>query len=124
MARKPEVFVRALTMEEGRRLQRITRSAKDPVKLRRVIVVLMSAQGQSASAIKALMQVSDDYVRQVVHVFNERGFDALDPKWSGGRMMSRTTPAAVSTLDPSACSLCPSPGTRNSSRSSNILRKR
>jgi transposase len=53
-------------MEEGRRLQRITRSAKDPVKLRRAIVVLMSAQGQSASAIKALMQVSDDYVRQVV----------------------------------------------------------
>ncbi|MER7211699.1 helix-turn-helix domain-containing protein [Streptosporangium sp. NPDC000239] len=73
MARKPEVFVRALTMEEGRRLQRSTHSAKDPVKLRRAIVVLMSAQGQSASAIKALMQVSDDYVRQVVHTFNERG---------------------------------------------------
>ena len=83
MARKPEVFVRALTMEEGRRLQRITRSAKDPVKLRRAIVVLMSAQGQSAFAITALMQVSDDYVRQVVHAFNERGFEALDPKWSG-----------------------------------------
>ncbi|MFF4415682.1 helix-turn-helix domain-containing protein [Streptosporangium sp. NPDC001559] len=80
MARKPEVFVRALTMEEGRRLQRITRSAKDPVKLRRAIVVLMSAQGQPASAIKALMQVGDDYVRQVMHAFNERGFDALDPK--------------------------------------------
>jgi transposase len=24
-------------------------------------------------------------VRDVVHAFNERGFDALDPKWSGGR---------------------------------------
>ncbi|MFI6916523.1 IS630 family transposase [Streptosporangium sp. NPDC050284] len=106
MARKPEVFVRALTMEEGRRLQRITRSAKDPVKLRRAIVVLMSAQGQSASAITSLMQVSDDYVRQVVHAFNERGFEALDPKWSGGRprrisewvrericLIARTTPA-------------------------------
>ncbi|MEU1881170.1 helix-turn-helix domain-containing protein [Streptosporangium sp. NPDC020072] len=106
MARKPEVFVRALTMEEGRRLQRITHSAKDPVKLRRAIVVLMSAQGQSASAIKALMQVSDDYVRQVVHAFNEREFDALDPKWKGGRprrisewvrericLIARTTPA-------------------------------
>ncbi|SNS00654.1 hypothetical protein SAMN05216276_1002238 [Streptosporangium subroseum] len=46
MARKPEVFVRALTMEEGRCLQRIIRSAKDPVKLRRAIVVLMSAQDQ------------------------------------------------------------------------------
>jgi len=106
VARKPEVFVRALTMEEGRKLQGITRRAKDPVKLRRAIVVLMSAQGQSASAIRSLMQVSDDYVRSVVHAFNERGFDALDPKWSGGRprrigewvrericLIARTTPA-------------------------------
>ncbi|MGW7671385.1 IS630 family transposase, partial [Streptomyces sp. NPDC054775] len=27
----------------------------------------------------------EDYVREVIHAFNERGFDALDPKWSGGR---------------------------------------
>ncbi|RMI28642.1 IS630 family transposase [Actinomadura harenae] len=100
------MFVRALSMEEGRRLQRITRSAKDPVKLRRAIVVLMSAQGRPASSIRTLMQVSDDYVRGVVHAFNERGFDALDPKWSGGRprrigervrericLIARTTPA-------------------------------
>jgi len=60
VARKPEVFVRALTMEEGRKPQRIARSA-----------------------IRSLMQAGDDYVRQAVHTFNERGFDALDPKWSG-----------------------------------------
>jgi hypothetical protein len=30
-------------MEEGRRLQRISRTSKDPVRLRRAIVVLMSA---------------------------------------------------------------------------------
>jgi hypothetical protein len=48
MARPPEVFVRPVTMTEGRRLQRIGRTANDPVKLRRAIVVLMSAQGQSA----------------------------------------------------------------------------
>ncbi|GAB3275542.1 hypothetical protein GCM10027589_00780 [Actinocorallia lasiicapitis] len=76
------------------------------MKLRRAIVVMMSAQGQSASSIKTLMQVSDDYVRSVVHAFNERGFDALDPKWRGGRprrigewvrericLIARTTPA-------------------------------
>jgi transposase len=28
--------------------------------------------------------VSQDYVRDVIHAFNERGFAALDPKWSGG----------------------------------------
>jgi transposase len=83
MARHPEVFVRDLSMAEGQKLQRITRTAKDPVKLRRAIVVLMSAQGQAVSDIVDLLQVDDGYVRDVIHAFNERGFGALDPKWSG-----------------------------------------
>lgn len=85
MGRRPGVFVRPVSMEEGRRLQRISRTAKDPVRLRRAIVVMMSAQGQSVPDITSLMQVSADYVRDVIHAFNDRGFDALDPKWSGGR---------------------------------------
>lgn len=106
MGRRPSVFVRRVSMDEGRRLQRISRSAKDPVRLRRAIVVLMSAQGQAAKDITSLMQVSEDYVRDVIHAFNERGFDALDPKWSGGRpqtiservrehirLIARTSPA-------------------------------
>ena len=84
MARKPRVFVRPLSMDEGRALQKITRTAKDPVRLRRVIVVMMSGQGQTVSDITRLLQVSADYVRDVIHAFNERGFDALNPKWSGG----------------------------------------
>jgi len=94
VARRPEVFVRALSMEEGRKLQRITRTAKDPVKMRRAIVVLMSGQGQAVRDITSLLQVSPDYVRDVIHVFNERGFDALDPKW---------TPLANSSPLSSAC---------------------
>jgi hypothetical protein len=35
MARQPGVFVRELSMDEGRKLQRITRTAKDPVRLQR-----------------------------------------------------------------------------------------
>lgn len=65
MARRPEAFVRSLSMEESRKLQRISRTAKDPVKLRRAIVVLMSAQGQAVRDITSLMQVSNDYVRDV-----------------------------------------------------------
>ncbi len=82
MGRRPEVFVRPLSMEEGRKLARIGRTAKDPVRLRRAIVVLMSAQGQAVPDITSLMQVSADYVRDVIHAFNERGFAALDPKWT------------------------------------------
>jgi transposase len=85
MPRHPEVFVRELSMDEGQRLVRITRTAKDPVKLRRAIVVLMSVQGQSVAAIVSLMRCDDGYVRDVIHAFNQDGFGALDPKWSGGR---------------------------------------
>jgi transposase len=48
-------------------------------------VVLISAQHQSVKDITSLMQVSEDYVRGVIHYFNEYGFEALNPKWSGGR---------------------------------------
>ncbi|MGY2093586.1 helix-turn-helix domain-containing protein, partial [Nocardia gipuzkoensis] len=51
----------------------------------RAIVVMASAQRQPVPAIARLMQVSEAYVRQVIHEFNERGFEALDPKWSAGR---------------------------------------
>nr|WP_232383453.1 hypothetical protein [Actinomadura violacea] len=79
------MFVWPLSMEEGRKLHQITRRAKDPVKLRRAIVVLMSAQGQSALSIKTLMRVSDDYVRDVVHAFNEPGGRRARPKMERGR---------------------------------------
>lgn len=93
-------------MDEGRKLQRITRTAKNPVRMRRAIVVMMSGQGQTVRDISSLLQVSEDYVRDVIHGFNERGFDALDPKPSGGRpkkigekirewicLIARTSPA-------------------------------
>jgi hypothetical protein len=60
MGRPPEVFVRPVTMGEGRRLQRISRTARDPVKLRRAIVVLMSAQGQSVPDIAHLLDCSPE----------------------------------------------------------------
>ena len=92
MGRSPEVFVRPATMAEGQRLQRIGRTAKDPVKLRRAIVVLMSAQGQSAPDIAHLLDCSQEYVRGVIHDFNDIGFRALDPKWSGGRPRTISEP--------------------------------
>src|SRR3954454_3914095 len=93
-------------MDEGQKLQRITRTAKDPVRLRRAIVVLMSGQGQAVRDITSLMQVSEDYARDVLPALNQRGVAALDPKWSGGRtktigeairericLIARTSPA-------------------------------
>lgn len=72
-ARRPDGFIRLLSMDEGCKLARITRTAKDPVRLWRAIVVLMSGHGQAVRDIATLMQVSADYVRDVIHAFNEQG---------------------------------------------------
>jgi transposase len=85
MARKPEVFVRALSNEEGQRLVRITRTTTNRVRLRRAMIVLASAQGQSVPQIAHLTQGDEGYIRQVIKDFNAHGFEALNPKWSGGR---------------------------------------
>ncbi len=63
MARRPSVFVRPLSLDEGQKLQRITRTAKNPVRLRRAIVVLMSGQGRAVRDITSSLQVSEDCVR-------------------------------------------------------------
>lgn len=73
MGRRPSVFVRPVSTAEGRRLQRISRTAKEPVKLRRTIVVLMSAQGRTVKDITTLMQVGEDYVREVIHALTSGG---------------------------------------------------
>jgi transposase len=105
MARPPDVFVRPLSMAEGQRLRRINRTATDRVRLRRAMIVLASAQGWPVPDIADLAQVSQRYVRQVIHEFNAEGFAALDPKWSGGAPKTiddttRTRICAIARCDP------------------------
>ena len=86
MARKPEIFVRELTAEEAQRLVRVTRAAKDRVRLRRAGMVLASLQGRSAPQIAMMFAAKEQTVRDVISAFNERGFSALDPKVRRGSM--------------------------------------
>lgn len=85
MARPAEVFVRELTASEAERLVKITRTTKDRVRLRRAGIVLASTQGRSATDAATMFAMTAQYAREVIHAFNEQGFAALDPKWSGGR---------------------------------------
>ena len=55
------------------------------VRLRRAMVVLASAGGNSVPVIARLVQADEDSVRQVIHRFNEMGMASLDPQWAGGR---------------------------------------
>ncbi|MFI9433275.1 helix-turn-helix domain-containing protein [Streptosporangium sp. NPDC052375] len=84
----------------------------------------MSGQGRSVPDSTSLMRVGDDYVRDVIHAFNERGFAALDPKWGGGRprtiseqvrehicLITKTVPAEWGIAGMSTWSLPPWPST-------------
>ena len=46
---------------------------------------MASASGTTVPAIAGLVQAHEDTVRDVIHTFNQRGLDALDPRWAGGR---------------------------------------
>ena len=85
MARQPEVFVRELDPAEAQRLVKIARTARDRVRLRRAGIVLASVQGRSPAEAAAMFAATAQYAREVIHAFNEKGFAALDPKWSGVR---------------------------------------
>ncbi|MCY1141467.1 IS630 family transposase [Actinoplanes sp. Pm04-4] len=80
------VRVRRLSDQEGQTLLRITRRGTgSPIRLRRAMVVLASAGGNTVPAIARLVQADEDTIRQVIHRFNETGMASLDPQWAGGR---------------------------------------
>jgi transposase len=89
--RPPEVFVRELSPEEGARLKSISRRAKYSSKRQRAMILLASSTGMPAPQIAGLVRTDESHVRKVIHAFNERGFDSLDPDYRGGRP-KKTTP--------------------------------
>ena len=64
MGAQAECVVRPLSMDEGRKLQKMTRSAKNPVRLRRAMVVMMSGLWGSRTRPRLLIsgfQAADSY---------------------------------------------------------------
>jgi len=80
------VRARRLSDEEGRRLQQIVRRGKHgSIRVRRAVIIMASASGTPATAIARLVAADEDTVRDVIHLLNQRGLAALDPRWAGGR---------------------------------------
>jgi transposase len=80
------VRARRLTDQEGSRLQQIVRRGKHgSVRVRRAMIIMASASGTPVSAIARLAAADEDTVRDVIHLFNQKGLAALDPRWAGGR---------------------------------------
>jgi transposase len=87
------VLVRDLTNDEGRRLLAIVRRGTGSVvKWRRAQIVLWSAQAMEVPAIAKIAFTSEDRVREVIHNFNDDGFDSLDARYAGGRPPKFTLP--------------------------------
>ena len=79
------LYVRELTVAEGRRLQEIVRHDRNRIKMRRAQVVLASAQGGKVPAIARRLYFSPQHVRTILKGFNDHGFAALVPKYGVGR---------------------------------------
>jgi transposase len=87
------VQVRDLTNDEGRKLLSIIRRGSGSVvRWRRAQIVLWSAQHMAVPAIAKIAFTSEDRVREVIHNFNDDGFDSLAPKYAGGRPPKFTLP--------------------------------
>ena len=80
------VRARRLSEAEGQQLTRIVRRGKGAsIRVRRATMILASSAGTPVPAIARLVAADEDTVRDVIHAFNARGLDALDPRWAGGR---------------------------------------
>jgi transposase len=67
-------------------LQQIVRRGKHgSVRVRRAMIIMASASGTLVPAIARLVAADEDTVRDVIHLFNQKGLAALDPRWAGGR---------------------------------------
>jgi transposase len=85
MMRPAEVFVRWLSHDEAVRLKWLsTRAKHQPTRIRAAILLASNVQ-MSVPEIARMWLTDDSHVRKVIHEFNERGFDSLDPKYRGGR---------------------------------------
>ncbi|WP_455432225.1 helix-turn-helix domain-containing protein [Streptomyces violascens] len=73
-------------------LRIVRRGRHDSTRVRRAMIVMASASGNTVPAIARLVAASPDTFRVVIHDFNARGLAALDPRWAGGRRR-QITPA-------------------------------
>jgi len=87
------VELREISNEEGNRLLgMIRRSSGSVVTWRRAQIVLLAAQRMPAPRISEVVFSDPDTVRDVIHNFNRDGFEALYPRYRGGRPRTFTLP--------------------------------
>lgn len=94
----PRVEVRALRGSEGKTLLSLVRQAKDAIASRRAEIILAAVQGDSAPEIAERLFFTPDYVRKVIHAFNEHGAQSLRAQYANGGAPKRILPEHESNL--------------------------
>jgi transposase len=84
------LFVRALKAAERKELARLIHSNGDARIVRRSQMIRLSAEGQTASQIAALWDVTGEAVRRTIHRFNVEGIAGLADKPRKGRPPKKT----------------------------------
>src|SRR5439155_333511 len=85
MARRPSVYVRELTPEEGQQLRRLSRRSKVFATRQRAQILLASDSHMAARQIADVLRTDENQVRRVIHEFNADGMASLHPPTGGGR---------------------------------------
>jgi transposase len=78
------VYVRSLTEEEQRQVEKLLRS-NDAVTHRHSRVILLSSQGKKVTQIMALVGLSDRRIRDLIHGFTQHGVASLPHRKAPGR---------------------------------------
>lgn len=78
-------FVRSLTIAEGQQLQRVLRRGTDRTAIRRAQVLLMSSQGFKVQEISKATHLHEEYVRELLRLFDRGGLEILKKKPRSGR---------------------------------------
>lgn len=94
----PRVETRPLRPHEGKKLVALMRQGKDAIAVRRAEIVLASAQGDSAPEIAERLHFTPDYVRKVIHAFNEHGLAILRAQYINGGRPPKVLPEHESEL--------------------------
>lgn len=80
------IYVREVTIEEGRKIQSLLRRGQNAIQVRRAMVILSSAQGYKVPEIARMYYLSEKYVRALIHRFNAEGVRSLNPRFNGPKI--------------------------------------
>jgi transposase len=98
------VYVHALSIAEGKKVQSILRRSKDRVAMRRAQVIALSDQGMRVQEIARAVCLSEEYVRELIRRFNREGTKLFSPAEWKGRPVEFTEELKAEIVE---CALCP-----------------